>query len=59
MSSLLSMINLNAVISCGTAIEPKYLINQKGTTPGLAMYALRCPHFDPIQFGRFGDNVNG
>lgn len=39
-SELLSMINLNAVISSGTAIEPQYLINKKGTTPWLAMYAL-------------------
>ena len=37
---LLSMINLQAVISSGTAIEPEYLINQKGTTAWLAMYAL-------------------
>ena len=37
---LLSMINLQAVISSGTAIEPQYLINQKGTTAWLAMYAL-------------------
>ncbi|MCE2572355.1 hypothetical protein [Motilimonas eburnea] len=40
MSGLLSMVNLNAVISSGTAVEPQYLINQKGTTPWLAMYAL-------------------
>ncbi|MFO6424915.1 hypothetical protein [Motilimonas sp. KMU-193] len=40
MSGLLAMVNLNAVISSGTAVEPQYLINQKGTTPWLAMYAL-------------------
>lgn len=40
MSGLLSMIKLNAVISSGTAIEPQYLINKKGTTTWLAMYAL-------------------
>ena len=39
-SGLLSMINLNAVISNGAAIEPQHLINEKGTTPWLAMYAL-------------------
>lgn len=40
MSGLLSMINQKAVISSGTAIEPQYLINKKGTTAWLAMYAL-------------------
>lgn len=39
-SGLLSMVDLNAAISSGTAIEPQYLINRKGTTPWLAMYAL-------------------
>lgn len=39
-AGLLSMIDLKAVISSGTAIEPQYLINKKGTTPWLAMYAL-------------------
>ena len=39
-SGLLSMINLNAFISSGAAIEPQYLINKDGTTPWLAMYAL-------------------
>ena len=37
---LLSMINLDSVISSGTAIEPQHLINEKGTTAWLAMYAL-------------------
>lgn len=37
---LLSMINLNSVISSGTAIKPQHLINEKGTTAWLAMYAL-------------------
>lgn len=40
MGGLLSMINLAAVISSGVAIEPQYLINKKGTTAWLAMYAL-------------------
>ena len=39
-SGLLSLINTTAAISSGTAIEPQYLINSKGTTPWLAMYAL-------------------
>lgn len=39
-SGLLSMVNVTAAISSGTAIEPQYLINTKGTTPWLAMYAL-------------------
>lgn len=40
MSGLLSMAGAAAVISSGAAIEPQYLINEKGTTPWLAMYAL-------------------
>lgn len=39
-SGLLSIIDLNAVISSGAAIEPQYLINSKGTTPWMAMYAF-------------------
>ena len=66
MSGILSMINLNAVISSGTAIEPQYLINQKGTTPWLAMYALvqvnngKSRIHVPSKFihGAFGEHIN-
>ncbi|WP_370980433.1 hypothetical protein [Agaribacterium sp. ZY112] len=37
---LLSMVNVGPAISNGAAIQPKYLINSKGTTPWLAMFAL-------------------
>ncbi|MCH8497052.1 MAG: hypothetical protein LAT63_01120 [Marinobacter sp.] len=40
MGGLLSMVGLNAVVASGAAIEPQYLINQKGTTPWLAMHVL-------------------
>jgi hypothetical protein len=40
MSRLLSMINVHSGISTGAAIEPKFLMNAKGTTVWLAMYAL-------------------
>ena len=39
-SGLLSLIGLNAVISNGAAIEPQFLINSKGATPWVAMYAF-------------------
>ncbi|MDK1286279.1 hypothetical protein [Pseudoalteromonas umbrosa] len=37
---LLSMVNVGPAISNGAAIKPEYLINSKGTTPWLAMFAL-------------------
>ena len=40
MSGLLSLIGFKAVISNGAAIEPQYLINSKGATPWVAMYAF-------------------
>ena len=40
MQALLSMVNAPAAISCPRAIDPQYLINEKGTTPWLALYAL-------------------
>lgn len=39
-AGLLSMVNVSSGISTGAAIDPKYLINAKGTTVWLAMYAL-------------------
>ena len=37
---LLSMVSVGPSISNGAAIEPKYLINSKGATPWLAIFAL-------------------
>jgi len=37
---LLSMVNVGPAISNGAAIKPENLINSKGTTPWLAMFAL-------------------
>ena len=39
-AGLLSMVNVNSGISTGAAIDLKFLINAKGTTVWLAMYAL-------------------
>ncbi len=38
--ALLSMVNVYSGISTGAAIDPKFLINAKGTTVWLAMYAF-------------------
>jgi hypothetical protein len=37
---LLSMVSVGPAISNGAAVQPEYLINSKGTTPWLAMFAL-------------------
>ena len=37
---LLSMVSVGPAISNGAAVDPKFLINSKGTTPWLAMFAL-------------------
>ena len=39
-AALLSMVELNSVISSGTAIEIQHIINEKGTTAWAAMHAL-------------------
>jgi len=39
-ASLLGMVGVKSAISTGEAIDPRYIINEKGTTTWLAMYAL-------------------
>ena len=38
--ALIRMVGVNASVSTGALIDPKYMLNQKGTTPWIAMYAL-------------------
>ena len=38
--SLIAMVGVQASISTGALIEPKYMLNKKGLTPWLAMHAL-------------------
>ena len=38
--SLIGMVGIKASVSTGALIDPKYMLNKKGTTPWLAMHAL-------------------
>ena len=38
--ALIRMVGVNASVSTGALIDPRYMLNQKGTTPWMAMYAL-------------------
>ncbi|WGP00207.1 hypothetical protein QFX18_09115 [Saccharophagus degradans] len=38
--AIIGMVGVTASVSTGALIDPKYMLNQKGTTPWLAMYAL-------------------
>lgn len=54
--ALIRMVGVNASVSTGALIDPKYMLNQKGTTPWLAMYALLTVKASdmliPVQQGR-------
>jgi len=38
--SLIGMVDIQTSVNSGVAIDPKYMFNEKGTTPWIAMYAV-------------------
>lgn len=46
--SLIKMVGATSFLGTGALIEPKYMINQKGTTPWIAMYVSLLTHHKDV-----------